>query len=169
MQKNKDLSSWATYKKSIKSYYNKYNIDINKAYLIAKRRRSKFYTNIDKRVKYFPFGFKSKDQFQKCHIYEYHILRDKIVECIRNNSNYERYALMIEDENNFLPLPEDIHRKFDAGYFTYNNGNMKYLNEKGKKFINSFVSNEFKNISSSFLNKKRLMYFDMRNYMSVEK
>ncbi|NQZ65653.1 MAG: hypothetical protein HRT99_00360 [Mycoplasmatales bacterium] len=163
MQKNKNQDSWIHYLSNIKRYFNKYNSDLRKAHSIANKSRNKFSKNINN-ISKFPFGYKSSDQFQKCHIYEFHDLRDKIIEALRSNKSTKKYELMIEDEDNFIPLPESIHRKFDANYFTYNqDGIIQPICFKGEKFINNYVEEKFKKIPKDFLNQKRKKYIEMRN------
>lgn len=163
MQKSKDLSSWASYLAGIKKYYKQYNVDINKAYIIADRARSAYGKKIDQEISSFPFGFKTTDEFQKCHIYEFSDLRDMIVEAIRENKSYSKYEEMIKDTNNFLPLPEHVHRKFDRNYFTYKtNGEIWPIHEAGKKFVDS-IDDKFKKIPDFFLTSKRIEYIAKRN------
>lgn len=163
MQKSKDLSSWSNYLDAVKTYYKQFNIDINKAYIIANRARAAYNKKIETEISVFPFGFKTSDEFQKCHIYEFHDLRDLIVEAIRENKSYSKYEEMIKDSNNFLPLPESIHRKFDNNFFTFKtNGEIWPIHDDGKKYVDS-IDNKFKRIPEFFLTKKRIEYISKRN------
>ena len=166
MQKDKNQSEIKIYLTSIEDYVKKYKVDIKKANSIINSARRRFSENVDKQISLLPFDFKSKDQFQKAHIVQVQNIKDKIIYSIRENKSYDEYIQKIEDPNNFLPLPESIHRKFDANYFTYkDNGDIYAINEEGYKFINDpeLLEPKYKHINDFFLNEKRKEYIRERN------
>lgn len=167
MQNKKNLNSWVTYLDGIKKYYAKYNKKIILANNKANRARSQFSKNIDLNIHKFPFMLRSSNQFEKCHIVEFRHLRDQIIELSgKENNDIDKYLNKIKDFENFLPLPNEIHRKFDANYFTYTlDGHIWPLKYEGKKFIDEYVTKRFWKIQSFFLTKKRKEYLNERNSM----
>ena len=168
MQKSKDYKSWNNYLDGIREYYKKYNTNVNYAEKIVAKARSAYNVNIDKNIKKFPFGFTDKEDFTKCHIYECHDIRDLIIEALRNQKSYDKYENMIKDYENFIPLPGEIHRKFDQNYFTYKlDGNIYPINEKGFEYIKRKLevieNKKFKKLPDFFLTEKRKKYLSKRN------
>lgn len=163
MQKSKSKNEFSIYLTGIQEYFKRYNEYITQAEKEAMKARNEFNKQIDKVIDKFPFGLESKDQFQKAHIYEYHLLRDEIVEALRENREYKKFLDAIKDPNNFLPLPEEIHRRFDNEDFTYTtDGKIWPLTEKGKDYINKYMESKFKEIPQWFL-KDRIKYIEKRN------
>ena len=164
MQKDKDQSLFAPYIEGINNYYKEFNVVISDADRVAKRARAKYTVNIDNNKEQLPFGFVDKGQYQKCHIYEFHDLRDEIIKALKEKKSYEKYTDMIKDPENFIPLPNEVHRKFDGNYFTYKmNGKMWAINEEGNDYINKFIDDKFKTIPEFFLTDKRKQYLELRN------
>ena len=164
MQRDKTEAEFSMYLSGIKEYYNMYNITIKEATKIASKARAKYSKNIDDKHEELPFGLRDSNEFTKCHIYEFHDLRDEIVKAIREKRGYDKYEKMIKDPDNFVPLPNEIHRKFDLNYFTYKlNGEMWAINELGFEYINKYVDEKYKKIPDFFMTPERKKYFDLRN------
>lgn len=164
MQQEKNENDFKTYLENIKEYYKKYNDNIKQVERIVKKERSKYSKNIDKNINNFPFQFKNKSQFQKCHIYEINKIKEQMIYKLHENKSIEKYKLMISDPQNFLPLTEEIHRKFDANYFTYKlDGTIWPIHEEGFLFVKEELDNKYKKIDSFFLNKDRKKYLEFRN------
>jgi hypothetical protein len=168
MQKSKNNQEFQTYLSNIKDYYKKYNEHIKKVEKLIKNERAKYSRNIDKNVKFFPFKFKNKSQFQKAHIYPVHKIKEKMIYALRENKKYEKLIAMISDYQNFIPLEESHHRKFDSNYFTYKkNGKIKELSKKGYDYIKNNVDKKYFKIDFFFLNKKRKKYLILRNKINI--
>lgn len=168
MQKHKSQTDFQIYLENIKKYYMEYNDFAKRGEKIAQDAYKLYSNNIDSMYSNsnLPFGFTSKVQYQKCHICEYHILRNKIVEALYNDDKNlaVRHAQMISDPENFIPLPEEIHRQFDNDLFTYKIDGIIYaINEKGHAYIENYVNSKYKHIPEWFMTPKRKKYFDMRN------
>ena len=164
IQKDNDESLFGHYIDGINQYYKEFNVIVSDADRVAKKARAKYSTNIDKENEVLPFGFVDKGQYQKCHIYEFHDLRDEIINALKEKKSYEKYVRMIQDPENFIPLPNEVHRKFDGNYFTYKiNGDMWAINEDGYDYINKFIDDKYKKIPEFFLTKKRKEYLELRN------
>ncbi|QEH62013.1 hypothetical protein SCHIN_v1c08180 [Spiroplasma chinense] len=171
MQESKDSGQFKIYMEQVKDYYKKYCDYEKEAEKIARNERNKYSTNI---IRYYtgqnipcPFGFSWNDNwnYQKCHIYEYYMLRDKIEECLYTNNVNEcnKYLAMISDPENFIPLPEELHRKFDKHTFTYVNGVLKVVNDEGKRIKELGLLNNYLVIQRPFFSDKKNYYFEMRN------
>ena len=168
MQQAKSFRDFSNYLNNIKEYYRKFNIDDKEAERIAKKARSRFSKNVEENIKELPFGFTKSAQFQKCHIYEFHELRDKILEAIREQRSTKQFEEMIADPENFLPLPEEVHRKFDSDWFTYKtNGEIYALNEDGYNYVQKELRDVFKVIPEKFLTERRKQYLEYRNQNSI--
>ena len=164
MQQEKDENDFKEYLFSIKKYYKKYNDNFKKAEEIIKSERSKYSKNIDKSIINFPFQFKNKSQFQKCHIYQIHQIKEQMIYQLHECKPIKKYIKMISDPQNFLPLTEEVHRKFDANDFTYkSDGRIWPLNELGHEFVNNELDEKYKKIDDFFLNKQRKKYLECRN------
>ena len=168
MQRSKEEMDFKIYLKSIKDYVNKYKGDYIQAEIIAKQARSRYGRNIEQAIKNkeikLPFGFKSSAEFQKAHILDFWVLKDKLVNAYFNGKDYKEIEKQIEDPNNFIPLPEAIHRAFDSDKLTYDlSGNIKAVDELGYDFIKMVVREEFKSIPEWYLTPKRKEYLLERN------
>ncbi|AUM62773.1 MAG4270 family putative restriction endonuclease [Spiroplasma monobiae] len=171
MQKEKQYTDFLVYLVQMKKYYNKYNGIAKKGEELAKRARKRFSMNVDTYYKKnkisLPFGFDINDnsKYQKCHILEYHIIKDNIIKLLfsDNKANIEDYLDMISDPENFIPLPEEIHRKFDSNIFYYDtNGVAIPLGEEGKYFLNREENLKFNHINKEFLTKRKTWYIEKR-------
>lgn len=166
MQNAKDKVDFGIYLKNIKDYYKEYNGYINKADVIASQARAQYGKVIEQKIKQLPFGFESSKEFQKCHIYEFHILRDEIAKAMYEKKDYSKYVDAIKDPENFIPFPEHIHRQFDREAFTYTKDGKVYpVNEEGNEFVNKIMDDKFKQIPQFFLTPKRKEYLDKRNQL----
>ena len=164
MQQEKDENDFKEYLSNIKEYYKKYNENVKKVEKIIKSERSKYSTNIDKTINNFPFQFKNKSQFQKCHIYQIHQIREQMIYQLHECKPIKKYIKMISDPQNFLPLTEEVHRKFDANDFTYKlDGTIWPLNKPGHEFIKHELDEKYKKIDDFFLSKQRKKYLECRN------
>ena len=164
MQQEKDEKNFKEYLSNIKDYYKKYNDNVKKVERIIKSERSKYSTNIDKTINNFPFQFKDKSQFQKCHIYEIHQIKEQMIYNLHEYKPIKNLKKMISDPQNFLPLTEEVHRKFDSNYFTYKlDGTIWPVNELGFEFIKNELDKKYKKIDSFFLSKQRKKYLEYRN------
>ena len=159
------------YLQGIKEFYKKYNSAID---IITKKcnlARSKYSNNVDKLLEiienyngHLPFGI-PRDKLQKCHIEDVHHLKDLAIYAYRENKSYKEYIERIADPNNFIPLPEDIHRKFDKNYFTYDTNGHAYPIKipEGEKFLNEYKDmQQYKQIPKDFLTKERIAYIKRR-------
>lgn len=174
MQKEKQIESFSEYLKNIKKYNKTYNEFSRKGDEIARKERAKYGINIrkyysDKDIQ-LPFGYSINDNslYQMCHIFEYKNLKDLLIISLYNGDKVgvEKYRKMISDYENFIPLPEHIHRKFDRNYFTYNdNGELIVINEIGKEFVDAYKDTleKFKVINRTFLSNQKIEYFRKRN------
>lgn len=173
MQEQKGENDFTIYLNNIKKFYKTYNSYAEKAERIVKKERQKYNIAVPK---YYlknnvslPFDFKieNTDEFQKCHIYEVYALKSKITNLLYENKKSEalKIALKISDPENFIPLPEEIHRKFDRHIFTFvpSKGNAVPLNEEGQKYINEKLDKRFLQINKQFLTKKKMAFFQERN------
>ena len=164
MQQEKNENDFKEYLSNIKEYYKKYNENVKKVEKIIKSERTKYSTNIDKSIINFPFQFKNKSQFQKCHIYQIHQIKEQMIYQLHECKPIKEYIKMISDPQNFLPLTEEVHRKFDANDFTYKlDGTIWPLNELGLEFIKNQLDEKYKKIDDFFLNKQRKKYLECRN------
>ncbi len=164
MQQEKDENDFKEYLSNIKEYYKKYNDNFKKVEKIIKSERSKYSKNIDKSIINFPFQFQNKSQFQKCHIYQIHQIKEQMIYQLHECKPIKKYIKMISDPQNFLPLTEEVHRKFDANDFTYKlDGTIWPLNELGHEFVKNELNQKYKKIDDFFLNEQRKKYLECRN------
>lgn len=168
MQKSKSEIDFKIYLDNIKSYYKNYNNYARDGEKFAIEARKKYASAVEEKYKgkQLPFNFSTSMQYQKCHIYEYHILRNKVIDSLYedNKELMKKYLGMISDPENFLPLPEEIHRQFDKDLFTYKlNGEIYPIDEKGMEYVKNIVDDKYKQIPFWFMTGKRKKYFEMRN------
>ena len=179
MQSPKTLGDWNTYLIGIEKYYKEFNEDCEMVEFLTSKARTKFTSNIEK-IEKLPFNFKNKGDYKKdfirCHIYEVKHLKAKILEAIRDNVDNEKrkekevesYLSMISDPDNFIPLPQELHNRFDSNLFTYRtNGLVKPLNEDGRFYVEQRMSERFKRIPDEFLTRRRKQYLEYRNQNTI--
>lgn len=168
MQKSKSRTDFQIYLKNIKEYYQKYNDFASMGEKMAKDARSKYNINVENRYSgvQLPFDLNFSGQYQKCHIFEYYYLKNLIIDSLFNEDMYlaKKYSEMISDPDNFIPLPEEIHRHFDKNWFTYKtDGNIYAITETGYEYIKKYVNDKYKKIPEWFMTPKRIKYFNFRN------
>lgn len=168
MQKPKNKVDFQIYLSNIKDYYKNYNDFAQKGEQIASEARKIYTANIVNKYSnsQLPFDLKFSGQYQRCHIYEYHSLKNMIIESLYegDQESAKKYSNMISDPENFIPLPEEIHRHFDKDWFTYKkDGNIYAIHEKGFDYIQNYVLDKYKKIPEWFMTPKRVKYFDLRN------
>ena len=168
MQKPKENINFKIYLDSIKKYVKKYKGDYRQAEIIAEQARGRYNTKVEKAIRnneiHLPFGFKSSAEFQKAHILDFWVLKDKLVNAYFKGEDYKEIEKQIEDPNNFIPLPEKIHRAFDKDQLTYNlSGNIIAIDEQGYNFITMSVEEQFKKIPEWYLTPERKEYLSERN------
>ena len=167
MQEPKSIEEYRIYLSSIKAVVAKGRRDIQAIKTTLSNYRNVFSKNIDKYVKKFPFGFVDSSDFQKAHIEESHTVEGDIIDLSKNMNHKEaceRHKKTLTDPNNFIPLTNEVHRKFDSYDITYNSeGAMVGLTEKGKEMMKRGSFAKYLVIDEWFMNKRRIEYFSLRN------
>ncbi len=164
MQCAKESDTFRFYREALKKYVKEYKIDINDVEAVAKKERAKYGLNVDLYHKQFPFGFTSKTEFQKCHIYDVWRIKDDMLVAKRNGKDWLEVAKEISDPENFIPLVEAAHRQFDRQNFTYtDDGIIAPINAAGREFLEKYLDDKFRHIDSNFITEGVKKYLEKRN------
>lgn len=162
----KNLNQWSE---------NKLNI-AEKIEKIISDSRKKYVNNIGTKL-----VFENVEHgYERAHIYPVAAIKKEMIAHYKNKKHLNKLQKMIEDPENYLNLPDALHKNFDNNFFTYkNNGNSFIINWENKKYKFEDVINKdeslkiywkkCKSISSNFLTPNRKLYINKRNELIESK